>query len=204
MRCFNRFHRRHVLTACLVACASGVIAAQAPADVALPAVADAYVRAGTFSAQNFGTAATLGAKKGVTDDNTRRSYLKFDVTDVGAADRVTLRLLGRLSSTASHHVTTTVYGVPDVTWGETSVTWNSRPPLGAVLGTVIIESDAPQWLTLDVTRYVRSEKAAGRNVISLALRNIAHSSAISLFNSREASEGAPALIVTPAATADTR
>jgi hypothetical protein len=185
----------HILSIAIFACLSG---SYVSAQVAIPAQADAYVRAGSFSAQNFGTATTLAAKKGVTDDNTRRSYLTFDVSAIGAGDRVTLRLNGRLSSAASHNVVTTVYAVPDVTWGESSVTWNSRPNLGKVLGRVVIEGMAAQWLNLDITKFVQSEKSAGRQVISVALRDVDHSSAISIFNSREASQDAPALIITPA------
>jgi hypothetical protein len=121
--------------------------------------------------------------------------LTFDVSAIIDSDRVTLRLNGRLSSAASHNVVTTVYAVPDVTWGESRVTWNSRPNLGKVLGSVVVEGTASQWVNLDLTKFVQSEKRAGRQVISVALRNVTHSSAISIFNSREASQGAPALII---------
>jgi hypothetical protein len=50
-------------------------------------------------------------------------------------------------------------------------------------------------VTLDLTKFVHSEKSAGRQVISVSLRDVAHSSAYSIFNSREASQAAPALIV---------
>jgi hypothetical protein len=60
--------------------------------------------------------------------------LTFDVSAVGDGDRVSIRLNGRLSSVASHNVVTTVYAVPDVTWDESGVTWNSRPNRGTVLG----------------------------------------------------------------------
>ena len=195
-----RFPLQHVLTICMVAGTfDGFAAAQPPppVEVALPALADAYVRAGTFSAQNFGASHTLTAKKGVSDEFTRRSYLTFDVSSVRDSDQVMLRLNGRLSSAASHNVKTTVYAVPDVTWDENTVTWNSRPNLGTVLGSVVLDGTAPQWVNVNLTRFVRSEKGAGRQVISVALRDVFHSSAFSIFNSREAAEGAPALIVVP-------
>ncbi|MGH9419099.1 MAG: DUF7594 domain-containing protein [Thermoanaerobaculia bacterium] len=182
----------HILLAAIFSCASaGYVSAQ----VAIPATADTYVRAGSFSAQNFGTAHTLLAKKGVADDDTRRAYLTFDISAVGDGDSVTLRLSGRLSSSASHNVVTTVYAVPDVAWDENSVTWNSRPDLGKVLGKVVVEGQAAQWVSLDLTKFVQSERAAGRHVISVALRDVIHSSAYSIFNSREASQAAPALII---------
>jgi hypothetical protein len=190
----SHFSLRQMLGGAIVAWVSS---SDVSAQVAIPALADAYVRAGSFSAQNFGAAHTLLAKKGVADDTTRRSYLKFDVSAVGDRDRVTLRLNGRLSSAASHNVVTTVYAVPDVTWDESSVTWNSRPNLGTVLGSVVVEGTAPQWVNVDLTKFVRAEKSAGRQVISVALRNVTHSSAISIFNSRESSQDAPALIIAP-------
>jgi hypothetical protein len=188
------FPLRRVVIAATLICLSS---AYASAQIAIPPTADAYVRAGSFSAQNFGTVHTIPTKKGVSDDNTRRAYLTFDVSAVGATDRVVLRLSGRLSSTASENVVTTIYAVPNVTWGENTLTWNNRPNLGKVLGTVTVEGTAQQWVTLDVTKFVRAEKTAGRQVISVSLRDVVHSSAISIFNSREASVGAPALIVTP-------
>jgi endoglucanase len=191
----SRFSLPRVLIAAVFTCASG---SYLSAQVALPALADAYVRAGSFSAQNFGTAHTLAAKKGVSDDNTRRSYLTFDISTVGDTDRVMLRLNGRLSSAAGHNVVTTVYAVPDVTWGETSVTWDTRPNLGKVLGSVVVEGTTAQFVSLDVTKFVRAENKAGRHVISVALRDLVHASPFSIFSSREAAEGAPALIVVPA------
>jgi hypothetical protein len=191
----THFSLHHILSVAIFTCLAG---SYVSAQVAIPAQADAYVRAGSFSAQNFGADKTLRAKKGVADDNTRRSYLRFDVSAVGAGDRVTLRLNGRLSSAASHNVVTTVYAVPDVTWSESGVTWNSRPDLGKVLGRVVIEGMAAQWVTLDITKFVQAEKSAGRQVISVGLRDVDHSSAISIFNSREAAQDAPALIIVPA------
>ena len=200
MRKRARFPLRLVLLISVAACVSGghVVAALQPAEVALPALADAYVRAGIHSAENFGTAKILTAKKGVTDDNTRRSYLRFDVSAVGDADRVMLRLYGRLSNVANQNVKTTVYAVANNTWDENTVTWNTRPDLGTIIGSLVIQGTTPQWLNVDVTKYVRSEKAAGRQVISLALRDLVHASPYSIFNSREAALNAPALIIVPA------
>jgi hypothetical protein len=191
----HRFSLQHVLVVAVFTCAS---ASYVSAQVALPASADAAVRAGSFSAQNYGTARTLTAKKGVADDNTRRSYLTFDVSAVGATDHVTLRLNGRLSSAAGHNVVTTVYAVPDVSWNENTVTWNSRPNLGKVLGSVVVAGNVPEWVSLDLTKFIQAEKKAGRHVISVALRDLVHASPFSIFNSREAAEGAPALIIVPA------
>jgi probable HAF family extracellular repeat protein len=161
-----------------------------------PPVADAYVRAGGYAAQNFGSARTLLAKLGVSADNTRRTYLKFDVSHISDNDRVTLRLQGSASSQTGP-VKSTVYAVSDTSWNERTVTWNTRPALGAVLGSVTVKGRGIQWVELDITKYVRAERRAGRNVISLALRNAAHTSAYATFQSREAGNTGPRLVITP-------
>ena len=50
---------------------------------------------------------------------------------------------------------------------------------------------------LDVTAYVAQAKAAGRHVVSLALRNDARSSPSDRFNSKEAGTNGPELVVVP-------
>jgi hypothetical protein len=52
----------------------------------LPPLADTHARVGAYAAQNLGTARTLLAKMGVSADNTRRTYLKFDVSRVNDHD----------------------------------------------------------------------------------------------------------------------
>jgi hypothetical protein len=163
---------------------------------ALEPMADAYVRAGVFAGDNFGSQPTLRAKKGVSPDTTRRSYLKFDVSHISDDRRVTFRLHGHASS-ATGPVKVTVYAVSNTSWDERTVTWNTRPDLGAVLGTVTVDGTATQWVDLDVTAYIRSERRAGRNIISLALRSVDHTSAYAEFQSREAGSTGPRLVVTP-------
>jgi probable HAF family extracellular repeat protein len=159
-------------------------------------IADAYVAAGASASVNFGGAKTLRAKMGIAADNTRRSYLKFDVSPFKDGDRVTLRLHGNASS-ATGPVKAIVYAVSDTSWDERALTWNTRPALGAVLGAVTVDGRPPQWVYVDVTKFVRSERRAGRNVISLALRSVDHTSAYAEFQSREAGNTGPRLVITP-------
>jgi hypothetical protein len=62
------------------------------------------------------------ATKGASPDNTFRSYLKFDVTDIQAGDRVTVRLNGRLSSAATASARTFLYAVTGAV--VSSVSWS--------------------------------------------------------------------------------
>ena len=153
-------------------------------------IADTFVRA-SLSSTNFGHALTLRVKKGPT----RRPYLKFDISQITDSDRVTLRLHGKASDAAGP-VSATVYAVSDTSWNERTLTWNTRPPLGKVLGSLTVGGTAAQWVYVDVTKFVQSERRAGRNVISLALRSVVPSSAFAEFQSREAGDTGPRLVVT--------
>jgi hypothetical protein len=163
----------------------------------LEPTADAYVRAGVWATTNAGSAATLQVKKGAGADNTRRTYIKFDISDVTDSDRVTLRLHGN-ASVAAAAVQTLVYAVGDSSWDEPSVTWNSRPAWGRVLGSLTVEGTVAQWAEVDITRFVQSEKRAGRTAISVALRSATHTSAFAVFHSRETGSTGPRLVMTPA------
>jgi hypothetical protein len=158
-------------------------------------IADAYIRAGAFASINFGGAPTLMSKKGISPDDTRRSYVKFDISSVNSVEHATLRLYGHLLSTATREAVTTIYAVRDTSWDERAVTWNTRPNLDDVVGQVTVSGTTPQWFEIDVTRFVRAELQAGRSVVSLSLRNVVHSSAPAEFRSRESGDVAPQLLV---------
>ena len=160
-----------------------------------PPVADAYVRAGAWAARNFGGSSNLYASKGLSPDGTRRAYLTFDVLDVTTFTRATVRLYGHASTTSTPPIKTTVYAVNDTTWNEQTVTWNTRPDLGAVLGAVTVIGGTPGWLEIDVTKFLRAERAAGHDAVSLALRSVDPTSAFAIFNSREAASRMPQLVI---------
>jgi len=171
-------------------------AAARPAMTRRP-VADAYVRGGTAAEVNFGTAAYLVAQLGVSDDNSRISYMKFDLRDVATVGQATLRLNSRLSTGETSSVETIVRAVADTSWDERSVTWRNRPAIGAALGSITVRGTAAQWHEVDLTPYVQAEKRAGRNLITLALQNTTHSSAQVQAASRETGAQAPTLVIQP-------
>jgi hypothetical protein len=55
----------------------------------------------------------------------------------------------------------------------------------------------PAPATVDLTAYVRQEKAAGRHVITIVLRNDTVSSPYATFSSKEGAGSHPELVVTP-------
>lgn len=171
--------------------------AHTPAAVNLNPTADAHVRDGSSAATNFGSALTLEAQSSSTTGDNRDTYLKFDLTNVGDIIGAKLRLNAALSAAGS--VTTSVYPVANTTWAETTINWNNKPTLGApLLSSVTVNGTAFAWYELDVTNYLISEKSAGRNVVTLALRNPSASAPYIKINSRQATANKPELaIVTP-------
>jgi hypothetical protein len=166
----------------------------------LAPAADAYVRDGSSNAgRNFGTATTLTVRKGSSGSN-RWSYMRFDTTGLASVTRVRLRLFGSLSATTSTAVTTSVYAVANTTWGEAQITWNNKPASAATpLAGVAMDNrtTTERWYEWDVTPSLQQEKAAGRQVVTLVLKNDANSSPNDSFHSREATSQRPELVLTP-------
>jgi hypothetical protein len=130
----------------------------------------------------------------------RWTYVKFDLSSVPSIANARLRLFGALSATTGTTVQTAVYAVTNTTWSETGITWNNKPASnGAALATVTMvnSSTTQRWYEWDVTAYLQAEKAAGRNVVTLVLKNLANSSPFDRFNSRQAASSRPELLVVP-------
>src|SRR5688572_9145184 len=169
---------------CLSAVAGGAI---------LNPTADSYVRDGSSASTNFGTVTPLEVRTSSNGQN-RDAYFKFDVTGITGITLVKLRVNANLSG--SGNVATSAYTVPTMTWTETGITWNNKPPLGSSLASVTVSGTAYVWYEFDVTTYVQSEQAAGRNVVSFALHATATSNRVISAKSRESALQEPELVVT--------
>ena len=106
---------------------------------------------------------------------TTTSYLKFDVSGLtGAVANATLRVWANTSQTTGYDV----YSVPDTSWDESSITFNTAPSMA----TTVVGSSGPvsggTWTTVDVTSLV-----SGNGTITLGLQTT-NSTALSL-SSRE-------------------
>jgi hypothetical protein len=164
--------------------------------VKLSAIADAHVRGGAFSDTNFGSATQLVSKHG-TGDAHRLIFLKFDLSGVSTITSATLRLFGRLSNTSSVNVPTGVYSCSDTTWSESGLTYDTRPASGTTaLATATITDDVGRWYEWDLTAYLQAEKAAGHDLVTLVLKNPVASLNATLFNSDEATDNRPELVIT--------
>jgi alpha-tubulin suppressor-like RCC1 family protein len=156
------------------------------------ALADAHVRDGASANSNFGTATNLELRTSSSGNN-RDSYLRFDISSFTGVTGARLRISAKLDGSGS--VGTTAYVVTNTSWSETGITWNNKPALSNALGSATVSGSSFAWYEIDVTSHVIAEKAAGRNLISLALHNTATSTRMIQINSREATVNKPELIL---------
>ena len=185
----------HILLACLFS--GGALAATGKVAT-LNATADAFVRGGAYNKYNYGTNKTLKVQTNGTASKNYDTYLKFDLSSVGSSIASTkLRLNAALSGTGS--VTSSIYSVSNTSWNESGanpITWANKPAKEQIIGSIAVSSKTYSWVEVDISSYVRSEKAAGRNLISVAIHNTNNTNLTIFANSREASTNMPQLVVT--------
>ncbi|HEY3497121.1 MAG TPA: DNRLRE domain-containing protein [Polyangiaceae bacterium] len=164
--------------------------------VTLTPIEDGYVRGGTYAATNFGAASELEVQSNSDLSLTRDAYLRFDLGSLASVSSAKFRVSARLSGSAS--VGVTVFPAPGA-WSETALVWNLRPGFvsGSPLATFTLGSTSASSIEADVTAYVKSERQAGRRLVSFALHSLTPSTQRAILSSREASANRPALIVTP-------
>lgn len=195
----NRGARTHTLsfpssnvtyTATYRAAASGTTKTLIP-------IADSYVRDGAGSGTNYGRTSDLLVRSSPPGGLNRLAHYRFDLTALGAAASVKLRLYGRLiSTTPRDSVITGIYGAADAPWTESGLTWSNRPVSGqTALATQKVTAGAARWYEWDVTEYLRAQQAAGKSTVTLVVKNVTLSKASAAFRSKEASSYRPELVV---------
>ena len=170
-------------------------------SVSLFPVADAYVQDGTTAATNFGSATPLLLKTANQSGQRRDVYMKFDLSTV-SRNITSAKLRFTAALTAAGDINTSAYSVVDTAWLESDpggINWNNKPVRsGTALpgATVAVTTTTFATYELDVTGYITAEKAAGRDVISVALHNPSNSSNHITLHSREATANKPQLLLT--------
>ena len=163
------------------------------AGATITASADGYVWDGAPTT-SYGSASVLSVKKKAGMKLNRDAYFKFDTASFsGSLAGATLRFYAALSDAGS--VATSIYSVSSTGWTESALTWNRRPVLGSRLGTAIVRSTIYGWFEVDVSGYVKTQRAAGQKVVAFALHNTADSAARVLVRSREAGANQPVLVL---------
>jgi GH25 family lysozyme M1 (1,4-beta-N-acetylmuramidase) len=156
----------------------------------------AYVRGGSFGNTNFGSTSDLLVKQGASQDVMRESYIKFDLSSAATISSAKLRLFGRLNDTATPSLGVRVYSVSNTSWAENLLTYNNRPLVGLAQRTSFnVAGTTNKTYDVDLTSFLKSEKALGHNIVTLVLRGSAVTSTYATFGSDETANG-PKLIVT--------
>jgi hypothetical protein len=129
---------------------------------------DAHVRDGKSAGANFGTATTTQVQTSSTGNN-RVLYMKIDTSShVGDLTRALLRITVKGTKNSSTPVS--LHAVTSTGWAESTVNWNNRPSLGAVLAATTVVGNSNRWYEFDITSYVAAEREAGRRTVAVALR----------------------------------
>ncbi len=138
--------------------------------VALPPSADTYVNDGQHADTSYGDRTLMLVKRSTSPGYQRQSYLSFDLSSVmlepTEIDAVTLRLWARVHDNAGTETDLVVYAVDEV-FEEDTLTWNTKPELGAELGTVHVDADFA-WRELTLTGAVLERLQSG-DPLSLAV-----------------------------------
>jgi hypothetical protein len=168
---------------------------------------DAYVRNGDYAAIAYGSTdpSILSTKlnTATTTGYDRQTYIGFDLSNInGTITSAVLKIYGHLEDNRSANIPIGVFSVANTSWTETGLTWNNKPATGSTaLSTTTITDSIARYYSWDITAYINSEKAAGRNAISLALINSSISTPRIVFNSKETGTNAPQLVITTTASA---
>jgi predicted RecA/RadA family phage recombinase len=166
-------------------------------DLVVRPAADTVVRSGSYAASNYGTSTWLYVQQSSYPNNSRESYLRFDLSGMSSsAASVKLRLFGRIYEGSDPNLPVAVYSATDVAWGETAVTWNTRPAHGAApLASVNVSGTTDQWYEWDVTSYVLAQKAAGATAVTFVLASTVTKETRARFSSDEAASKGPVMVV---------
>jgi regulation of enolase protein 1 (concanavalin A-like superfamily) len=172
----------------------------------LGASADAFVRQdGGFAGSNCNNAGTsvqcgavavktLEVKRDVS--NSRVGFLTFSISSLGSTFQAAkVRLYGHAKSSGDLR-NIGIYAVSSTTWSETTVTWNTKPTIGASALSTADVSYTSAYYELDVTDYLQQQKAAGATSVSFAVQGTVNDSdGPTAFNSRENASNQPQLAV---------
>jgi hypothetical protein len=122
-------------------------------------VTDAAVRAGQFAGRNFGTASRLMVKNSILD-YTWETYLCFDLSGIkGRVAEARVRLMPVRVGQPFENAAAPVF---DNLWGETTLTWERRPPSGPAFVSWTVMEGVP--VEFDVTRLVQEALAGDRKL----------------------------------------
>ncbi len=156
------------------------VSAQTSTKTIVPS-ADAYVIS-NHPSTNYGTKTNLR----VDNSPVTRSYLRFTVSGLNGAAVTSAKL--RIYADSSNDTGFTVDTLSNNSWTETGITYSNAPAPGSALATSA-KVVAGQWITVDVSSYVKAE---GTYDLALTIKSSTNTS----LGARESGADAPQLVVT--------
>ncbi|MCZ8522275.1 DNRLRE domain-containing protein [Paenibacillus mucilaginosus] len=162
-------------------------------DRIVPVTEDVYVDAAS-PAVNRGAEPELFMKA----LKNREAYLKFNLAQVnGETQKVYLNLYGQTYDSSQAPARLKLYGV-DNGWAEGTMTFGTKPlptpaPAGAEIGGAVWPYEPPGWMSIDVTGYLKGQKAQGKTTASIGIVNTTDGAAY--VHSKEAGLNAPYLLL---------
>ncbi|WP_240343726.1 DNRLRE domain-containing protein [Paenibacillus sp. SYP-B3998] len=170
-----------------------IVGQQAPVSLTKSAIADAYVRDGSYAAANYGSDTTLVTKDGTSSGYTRKLYLKFNVSDLtNGIQSAKLRLYGgNVQDSAA--VTVQVYGSTTDSWVEASLNWNNAPAATTSLLAAATVNYVLGYQEFDVTSFVQDQLMDG--TVTLLVQGANDEDKTIQFNSRENTANKPQLVM---------
>ena len=157
-----------------------------------------------FRDTNYGTSAEMQIKRTLNPGSGRgrRGFIRFDTSGVaGAVSSARMRIYAKLSDATLTPTGMIVQKVTDTVWDELAVTWNLQPAVSAptALSSITVAGIEGGYYEFDLTNFIRQERAAGRNVVSLRFINQQATgnsgSSYTAINSKEAASAQPQLVI---------
>lgn len=142
---------------------------------------DAYVRDGKYDNNNYGSEPDLIVKN-ASEDWQRFSYLKFDLSSLGAISKAALRIKSNNTKERFHSVK--CYLAATDSWTEELINWKNKPDTTSLIEITKVPG-SKSWIEFDLTSEVRTE-LSGDKAISLVLLKIEHGNPGYTFFSKEA------------------
>lgn len=147
--------------------------------------ADAYVRDGSYTGNNYGTENGLVVKKDGAGF-TRETYLRFKLSDIsqGSFAKATLKLSTiAANANVANKTDWQLYFVANDTWDETTINYNNKPVAGDLLATVrSVAGGVVEW---DITNQLNTELSGDKNISLLLVSSTVGSNYDITFASKE-------------------
>jgi arylsulfatase A-like enzyme len=153
---------------------------------------DAYVRGGDYKENNYGSETNLRVKTGSVENYFRKTLIKIDLSSIDLQDVSIGKSVLRLYASKAEECTIIASEIDD-NWTESGVTWANAP--GSVKNVASSEiSNSTGYFEWDITNYLKTQVAKD-GVVSLCLEEHSGANADVIFNSNEAGNNQPELVL---------